>query len=141
MKPEHIREIKFRAWDGKYMVDCSFGNWVSFDGVPYEEANRKYDTPNIEIEKSKGLILMQFTGLHDKNGTPIYEGDILRDCLTKAEMEVVFGHNKNNAYNGWYCKYLNVQVRDVAINGDYDTDTNSQIEIIGNIYETKLPTT
>ena len=39
-----MREIKFRAWDtkGKYMLDSSYGNWVSFDGVPYEESNIKY---------------------------------------------------------------------------------------------------
>ena len=57
------REILFRAWDekDKYMLDYSYGNWISFDGIPYEEANRKYDTPNIEIEQSKNLILEQFT--------------------------------------------------------------------------------
>lgn len=53
-----MREIKFRAWDGKEMIE-------SFD--------RTYDWENRE-----NFTLMQFTGLKDKNGKEIYEGDIVQ---------------------------------------------------------------
>jgi hypothetical protein len=54
-----MREIKFRAWDGKHMI---FG----FFNMP----------PQDQITKS--WEYMQFTGLHDKTGKEIYEGDVLR---------------------------------------------------------------
>lgn len=57
-----MREIKFRAWDGKVM---------------------RYD--NILIDGSNGHvigspILMQFTGLKDREGKEIWEGDVLSSC-------------------------------------------------------------
>jgi hypothetical protein len=60
-----MREIKFRAWDGKKMqydfaIDSQWNVWLS-----------PYDTFDIEW-----WIIVQFTWLLDKNGKEIYEGDI-----------------------------------------------------------------
>lgn len=72
------REIKFRAWNGKYMIDPTYGDWISFDGVPYTEASNKFDTPNIEIQKAKDYVLMQCTGRRDCNGKEMYESDVVK---------------------------------------------------------------
>lgn len=67
------REIKFRAWDK--------------DGLTYWDGKSKDWKPQMiyKVDESSwwtwcknNLIIMQFTGLHDKNGKEIYEGDLIK---------------------------------------------------------------
>lgn len=111
------REIKFRAWDGKTILD-----WIS---CKYH-ISAMLDIPS--------FTLMQYTGLKDKNGKEIYEGDIIKDCLTDMISVVKYGMCVKHAYNGWFVE--NESFNYVSqINADYDTNLNSMIEVIGNIYE------
>lgn len=68
-----MREIKFRAWS-----KCcnSFLDITGFECVNGKITGIFDDGDYIGYDK-EDITLMQFTGLHDKNGKEIYEGDIV----------------------------------------------------------------
>jgi uncharacterized phage protein (TIGR01671 family) len=69
------REIKFRAWDGQYMQTDDF--YVDSVGdIRLLKAVSGF-SDDYFLNWEDGWKLMQYTGIHDKNGKEIYEGDIL----------------------------------------------------------------
>ena len=85
------REIKFRIWDieNKEMLKVQ-----ELDFEPTFYGGRIAIRPDQynDYFDAEDMILMQYTGLHDKNGKEIYEGDIIRikNSLIEIEGKIIF---------------------------------------------------
>ena len=117
------RVIKFRAWDGYSMLK-DVQTWTDDFTDMLNETFKMWANP----ELSQHLKLMQFTGLVDKNGKEVFEGDVVRSYQTIIDERTLI--NTVIFKNGGF--YLNCEKQLDYLLGDYDPQF---IEIVGNIYE------
>ena len=110
-----MREIKFRAWDKKDKL------WVA--GWSIGQAGVQTETSN--------KVFMQYTGLKDKNGKEIYEGDIIEayEFIQKPKMVVKFDEEMAG-----FIPFIWKQALEYEDYVGYFAYEHSCI-VIGNIYE------
>lgn len=128
------REIKFRAWDGERLRAVGGLGWV--DGDLDSVLTSKYHGP-VEEE----VAVMQFTGLKDKNGVEIYEGDILTSELYPFQDEGRYNYHGVVEWIDYLASfYVTKRLVDKDKRGISDgiseqIENVAQLEVIGNIYE------
>ncbi|WP_369526494.1 YopX family protein [Lacticaseibacillus paracasei] len=128
------REIKFRAWDKVhecYLYDVQ-GAYDTLSGhVKYGDGeNACYDEDCFgNFLDNDRYVVEQFTGIHDKNGREIYEGDVLDIGLRNQDGKPVIAPVSYATYAAGY-------VLDNGGNGIWQRLTED-CEVIGNIFEDK----
>lgn len=119
-----MREIKFRVWN-RQSKEYITGNRVRVDGDGLLYIDRivvkSYFYPP-HTRKNPWFIVEQFTGLKDKNGTEIYEGDILIDD-TGEPIEYWVVKFSNGGFVG-ECAGVTEHLFELA-----------NLEVVGNVHE------
>ena len=133
---------KFRAWDrtrNEMNYRVMVGNCDTND--------ENWTCPSIWVEDKQRWVhfddyecIMQSTGLHDKNGKEIFEGDIIRTsvygCIVGfGEYTYFEDENSPTTEIGFYLSFLNVKPATYA---PFDKYYWANCEAIGNIYENEL---
>lgn len=127
---------KFRYWDRHEQKMYDSSQIVIWDGNAYQHDYQKiFDRL---IGGKKGLVgrslhddyLMQSTGIKDKNGVEIFEGDVVtngwkRQAVTFGTQEIEEDFGSVSIYRGF----------NLYLGGGYPNAVMSTFEVIGNIYE------
>lgn len=145
----NMREIKFRAFNKEQnkmrnVHSISFDKFIGIEKVGKElKANGKIIDDN--------FVLMQFTGLQDKNGKDIYEGDVVAipyiDPMGKLHKETTSSHSKVGFENGQFVIYF-IEPEPITDwcekeRGEYVSNYGNRVivknttilEVVGNAYE------
>ena len=126
-----MREIKFRAWDVEKERWCTDETLLQADGsVMFSHGEDHGDEIDIQF----------WTGLPDKNGKEIWEGDICKMTCSEFSPDGTVMPYTDLGVMRWQDKSakFSIECNASSIKGERDVDA---VEVLGNIYESPEPLT
>ena len=123
------REIKFRIWNNtiKYFVKNLNGEIATFTLLTLSDYLQRNSITNID-----DFTFLRYTGLQDKNGREIYEGDIIKD-LDEENLIIEFQNGSFIANGKTIIPFWSMLVKNELVQ---PAMVNSQtFEVVGNVFE------
>jgi len=128
-----MREIKFRAWlkEEKKMVNVETMDFTD-KSMQYLEKSEIINAYLLRRVIFDDVELMQYTGVKDKNGKEIYEGDIVKFIKLEG-----YGEYCDQVEYTGRIEYCVSEFRIQPLNLRLSDESIVEIEVVGNIYENK----
>lgn len=118
-----MSKFQFRAWDGKIMRYAFLVARPQFADVLMIMQDEDFAREQYNLQEWK---VMQFTGLFDKGGNAIWEGDIIKYIPFNYNSDLIYVQCPTLDNFHWYSELQSMFE---------DFEDKCQIEVVGNIYE------
>lgn len=101
-----------------------------YDAGNVYDCLKQYHTPHLKEYYEDDMVWQEFTGFIDKNQTPIYEGDIVRDTF--------YGERTAKIVYDLGCFWLDSSHISQDLERELYDSTQDSLEVIGNIFENEI---